>query len=67
MKKKFAAVARRFELTEREREVCWKLLSGYSPKEIAFELDVTIWAVNFHKRGIFKKLKSVLLRGFFLK
>ncbi|NLT58038.1 MAG: helix-turn-helix transcriptional regulator [Clostridiales bacterium] len=43
-------------LTPREREVCAHLLRGRKMREIAEQLGVTYATVNFHCKGLYKKL-----------
>lgn len=45
-----------YKLTERERQVCHLLLTGYSTKEIAAELDISVDTVKFHVKNIYKKI-----------
>ncbi|MDO4794149.1 MAG: LuxR C-terminal-related transcriptional regulator [Filifactor alocis] len=57
-----------YKLTERERQVCHLLLTGYSTKEIAAELDISVDTVKFHVKNIYKKIgnsgKSALFATF---
>lgn len=57
-----------YKLTERERQVCHLLLVGYSTKEIAAELDISVDTVKFHIKNIYKKIgnsgKSALFATF---
>ena len=44
------------KLTQREQEIFEMLLEGKSPKEIGFNLSITLSAVRFHQQNIYKKL-----------
>jgi DNA-binding CsgD family transcriptional regulator len=44
------------KLTDRERTIFNMLLEGISPKEIAYKLDRSYSAVDFHRSNIYKKL-----------
>ncbi len=44
-------------LTHREREILQLLAEGKMPKEIAFDLDVSVKTVDAHRRNIMQKLK----------
>jgi DNA-binding CsgD family transcriptional regulator len=43
-------------LTDREEEVFTMLLTGMSPKEIAFTLKVSYYTVDFHRKNLYRKL-----------
>ena len=60
--KKFAETEARslkeeLNLTVREEEVLTMLLSGTSPKEIAFILKISFDTVRFHQKNLYRKLK----------
>lgn len=48
-------------LTEREREVLDKLVSGKINKVIARELDISIKTVEFHRSNVMKKMEAYSL------
>jgi DNA-binding NarL/FixJ family response regulator len=43
-------------LTERELQVLYLISAGFSPKQVAIELDVSLHTVEHHKKRIFTKL-----------
>lgn len=43
------------KFTKAEADVAWRLVDGLSPKEIAYERDVSIHTVRTQVRGIFEK------------
>lgn len=43
-------------LTDREREVCFRVAGGLSSREIASELDLSLGTVNAHRSNILKKM-----------
>ena len=45
------------DLTEREEEILKELSNGYSPKEIAETLKISIQTVRTHIKNIYKKLE----------
>ncbi|MBP7283856.1 MAG: response regulator transcription factor [Leptospiraceae bacterium] len=45
------------DLTDREEEILRELSSGYSPKEIAETLKITVSTVRSHIKNIYKKLE----------
>ena len=45
------------DFTKKQKEVCDYLLKGYTYKEIAKFLGVTIFTVNQRTKSIYKKLK----------
>jgi DNA-binding CsgD family transcriptional regulator len=44
------------DLTPREQEVFTMLLTGMSPKEIAYTLKVSYYTVDFHRKNLYRKL-----------
>jgi DNA-binding NarL/FixJ family response regulator len=44
-------------LTEREQAVLNLILEGYLYKQIADQLDLSVYTVNFHIRNIYGKLQ----------
>lgn len=44
-------------LTPREQEVCQLLMTGFSVKEVAQHLGITVATVNAHKKQLFAKFK----------
>ena len=51
-----AASAPRLPLTPRQREVLQLLVEGYSAKEIAADLEISISTVEFHKAALMRRL-----------
>lgn len=43
-------------LTEREQQVCFRILLGYSSKEIAHQLDVATSTINSHRKHAYERL-----------
>lgn len=56
-------------LTQREKQVFYLLLKGKKAKEIASEISISIWGVNYFVKQIYRKLgvnsKSELILQFF--
>ena len=46
----------KLNLTEREQEMFTLLLSGKSPKEMAYDLKISYHTVNFHVKNLYRKL-----------
>jgi len=46
----------KLNLTDREQEMFTLLLSGASPKEIAYNLKISYHTVNFHIKNLYRKL-----------
>ena len=44
------------DLTKRENEIFFLLLTGLNPKEIAFNLKVSYYTVDFHRKNLYRKL-----------
>jgi len=44
------------KLTGRENEIFTLLLTGMSPKEIAYTLNIRYYTVNFHRNNLYRKL-----------
>jgi len=44
------------ELTPREQEIFNLMLDGISPKDIAYRLNVTYSAINYHRNNLYRKL-----------
>ena len=43
-------------LTSRENEVFSMLLTGMNPKEIAYNLNVSYFTIDFHRKNLYRKL-----------
>jgi FixJ family two-component response regulator len=48
-------------LTQREREIMYKLMDGDTNKQIAYELDLSLRTVESHRARIFEKLSVTSL------
>jgi len=46
----------KLNLTDREQEMFTLLLTGASPKEIAYSLKISYHTVNFHVKNLYRKL-----------
>jgi DNA-binding NarL/FixJ family response regulator len=53
---KFAPVKKDFGLSSREKEILERMVNGFSKKEIASQLDVSVHTVNTFVRHMYKKL-----------
>lgn len=67
MKKKIQIAARRAGLTPREIQIAERLAAAASAKRIADELEISIFTVRFHIRGIYKKFLVHCSSEFFLR
>ena len=55
------------KLTAREQEILTMLLNGISPKEIAYNQNISYSTVNFHRNNLYKKLNVNSLQELFSK
>lgn len=59
-----ARLAARYEcLTPRERELLPRLVSGLLNKQVAFELGITEYTVQFHRGHIMRKMQAGSFAG----
>ena len=45
------------DLTSREQEIFTMLLTGMSPKEIAYTIKISYDTVRFHQKNLYRKLE----------